>query len=194
MCKCIGGALLTIMSCLTLGLCLAAVVILLIIVETKDIPEATKEARIVLIVVLVITALIFIFAIYASCCGKICARRTLSAIFLIFAVVLLIIAIIMFTYTDRITAEIGKFWEEGEKHNQKVIDKIEESLKCCGYNSDKGCPADTERCKDKIQSEVNKIAYAIGVILVVICILLLICTIIGCSSKCAPREDEPLDP
>ena len=188
MCKCIGGALLTIMSCLTLGVCLIASIVILIVVETQDIPDITKEAEIILIVILVITALVFIFAIYASCCGKICARRILSAIFIILAVILLVIAILIFTLTDKAIDEVGKYWETGENHDQDKIAEIEEALKCCGYDSDAGCAPDTERCKDKLDNQVHKIAYAIAIILIVVVVLLIICAIIGCLNKCAPRE------
>ena len=188
MCKCIGGMLLTLMSCLTLGICLAASIVMLIIVETKDIPDVTKDAEIILIVVLVVVALVFIFAIYASCCGKIVARRILSAIFIILAIGLLVIAILIFTLTDKTLDEVGKYWEEGENHDQEIVDEIESALKCCGYDSDKGCAPNTERCKDKLDSQVHDIAYAIAIILIIVVVLLIISAIIGCLNKCAPRE------
>ena len=192
MCKCIGGTLLSVMSSFIIGLCLVATLIILIIVETSEISTVTKNAEIILIVVLVVTAIVFVFAIYASCCGKIVARRILSAIFIAFAVVLIVMAICIFTLSAKALDTIGEYWEEGAKYDQEIIDTIQDALKCCGYNSTEGCPPDTERCRSKIEKLVDNFADSIGIILIFVAVVLLVCATIGCIEKCAPREDEDI--
>ena len=188
MCKCLGNILLTVMSCLTLGICLAASIIMFVLVKTEKISEVTKSTEIILIVIIVLSAIILLFAIYASCCGRSCSRKVLGAIFIIFALVIVTMGLLMYFLTEKMLNNIYQIWEDGEHSNPEAVREIESALKCCGYNSTEGCAQGAQPCKDLLETEVYTRIYAIEIILFIILVMLIVSAVIACLKRCSGEE------
>lgn len=124
--KCALGACFTLLTIITIGATLA-LFIFAVIVYTK-IKVVSETVFIVVIVGLCVTALLFLFGIYASFCGGNCSKNLLSILYLLFSLVIGGAGVILLIYRTK----LPEYFEEYVKNqdHKEIIDTIENVFKC----------------------------------------------------------------
>ncbi|OHT11930.1 hypothetical protein TRFO_18396 [Tritrichomonas foetus] len=169
---------LMLISLVSIGLISAILVVFTILVAVKKVAEVSKTIYYCLIAATVISCLILIFAIYASCCGGKTAKCILGLIFLVFAIILLLFGVLVLAFRSKILDGIADIWNLTDEEDVKKI--IEEYFDCCGYNSTTpDCPAGKETCGSKVEATFNKYGKIIGAVLIVFAVLLFIAAILS---------------
>lgn len=128
----------TLLTLATVGLTLAMFIYGIIVV--KDMKDLDDRILVAIIIALCVSALLFIFGLYASWKGGKCSRSIVSLLYLVYGIGLIALAILLFVYKDKVkTFVAGKLDTENVDHN---LQEVEKELGCCGLHE-----AGLERCK-----------------------------------------------
>ena len=178
--SCCRGMFLSLLSIITCGVLFVGTVAVVIFEKKKRFDEVSKTVFIVSIVVCVLCGLLLLFAIYASCCGKQCAKGVLGFVFIIFMLILIACAVCIWVLRDRILTWIGNHYEE--KELWKVVPSV---VNCCqdpsGWDT---CQDPTQKpCRSVFDDFLRKFGNVVGACLVVLAVLLLIGAIVACAYK-----------
>ena len=185
-CACIRGLFLTLLSIITCGVLFAFMLIVVIVEKTKKFDQVSKTVFIVSIVICVLTGLLLLFAIYASCCGKRCAKGTLGVVFLVFMLILIAFAACVWGLKKQVMDWIGENYESKELY--LVVPEI---VDCCNTKAGWWSPCMVEKkmlpaCKDKFEDLFAKFGNIVGAIAIILAVLLLVGAII-CFCACSKR-------
>lgn len=195
--KCCSNLCFTILTLLTIGVTLGVFIVCILWCYKYGVTKI-EEANIILIISVIglcVSALIFFFGVYASFCGKKCAKSILAIIYLIYALGLCALAILIFAFKTQTLETFKKFLER--KPDELVI-QLENLLKCCGYDDDYNktwCETEASievkdvRCKPIIESNYKYAQYAAGV-LIGLFILLMVGDVIAFRLICRKENDE----
>jgi hypothetical protein len=140
--------------------------------------------------------IIFLFAIYASCCGKKGARSLLGVFYLIYALALLALGITVISIKRNKLLDWGaRLWSDSNFH--EAAQEIEKSLDCKCWNetlciNSSELPADDNHtCSKKLDDELDKywkpLAYVILAFAAVMLLGMVVAFIYGC------KEEKPND-
>ncbi|OHT11396.1 Tetraspanin family protein [Tritrichomonas foetus] len=186
--KCFKGLFLTLLSTITMGVIAACLIAAVIVCKTQHFEEVSQTFFIVLIVICALACSLFIFSIYASCCGKKCSKITLGILFLVFAAILIAFAVCFLALKDEIMETVGKIWnpleEEYDEEQQKIIQGF---FTCCGWhvricNVEQMLAAD-KTCKEVLDNFYKKYSLIVGIVLIVLAVLLVIGAILAFCTK-----------
>ena len=188
-CACIRGLFLTLLSIITCGVLFAFMLIVVIVEKTKKFDQVSKTVFIVSIVICVLTGLLLLFAIYASCCGKRCAKGTLGVVFLVFMLLLIAFAACVWGLKKQVIEWIGDNYESKQLYLvvPQVVDCCPKETRAEGWEI--GCIVDKETlpgCKSKFEELFGKFGNVVGAIAIVLAVLLLVGAII-CFCACSGR-------
>ncbi|OHT14506.1 hypothetical protein TRFO_43023 [Tritrichomonas foetus] len=184
--KCCKGLFLTLLSVVTMGVIAACLIAAVIVCKTENINKISKTVFIILIVVCVLACLLFVFSLYASCCGKRCAKIVLGILFLVFSVILIIFGICVLALKDKIMDSVAKIWDITDKdYDAENKQNIEDIFKCCGWNIHLCVSQMTaeKTCKVLLDDTFDKYGKIVGIILIVLAVLLIIGAILAFCSK-----------
>ena len=158
--KCCRGLFLSLLSIITCGVLFAAMIAVVIVEKKKRFDEVWRTGFIISIVICVLCGLLLLFAIYASCCGKRCAKSTLGILFLVFMIILIIFAVCIWALRETI-------------------------LKCCNEPTGWDTCSDVSQkaCRSVFSDFFRKFGNIVGAVLVVLAVLLLIGAIVAFSYK-----------
>ena len=202
-CGCFKSLLLLILSCATLGIIFLVTLICLLVMNSRNFSEVSTGVFAGMIVAVIISGLLLIFAIIASTCLKKnrCAMGTLGTLFLVFVLLIVIFVALFWTKRESILNALGKTWEDPDWKPE--AEALEASFKCCGFygppiTSVRECLAQeykAETCYNKLDSFLKKYANIVGIILIIMAILLIIGAIIAfcecCSASASISPDNP---
>ena len=187
--RCCTNTCLTVLTLITLGLTLGFMVFATY--ESSKVRKVNDTVFIILVVVTCITGIVFIFGIYASCCGSRCARGALSVIYLAYALVLLACGVIVIIYRTKFSKFLHDSYDEGKLSNSD-IDNIEKTFKCEfpaeNTTNLKLLESNSESCFTKFDDFCKTYGIIIGVVLIVLFILLFIGVVVACQAACKKQE------
>lgn len=157
-------AALTLVSC---GLFAAGCIILVISEKKNQFDEMSKVVWTVSIVICVFACILFIFTIYASCCGGILARRVLGVIFIIFALLIAAAGICFYTLKSQMIQ-----WIEDHYVGSDLFAVIPNVVDCCeGPNGWFECPYPFQSCKSALEDLFSKYGLTVMIISLVLALL-----------------------
>ncbi|OHT16921.1 Tetraspanin family protein [Tritrichomonas foetus] len=185
--KCCTGMCFMMLTLCTLGVTLAILIFATIIYS--KIRTVNETLFIVIIIALCVTALIFIFGLYASCCGKKCSKGVLSMIYLIYAIALGACGVLILIYKNKLVGMLEDVYNKG-KLSSDDISSIEEFFKCSFENKTELVLLNEtdDGCFNKFEDYVKKYGLIIGIVLLVIFVLLMFGVIMSCRLACK-KED-----
>lgn len=162
-CSCCNRCYLTFLVCITFGIACLASLSLLITFESFD----SAQKRFVVVnphAVFWPLLAIFLLSLYASLCGKSCARSILGTVFIVFAVLtgVVAVAISILTSIGRPETYVEKIWNSDFEGIEKFHELIQENLNCCGLTNSSGCPEDVDICMPKLKWGLELSAQIVG--------------------------------
>ena len=178
--KCCRGLFLSLLSIITCGVLFAAMIAVVIVEKKKRFDEVWRTVFIISIVICVLCGLLLLFAIYASCCGKRCAKSTLGILFLVFMIILIIFAICIWALRETILNWVGKHYTD--KELWKIVPQV---VTCCNEPTGWDTCSDVSQkaCRSVFSDFLRKFGNIVGAVLVVLAVLLLIGAIVAFSYK-----------
>lgn len=117
-----------------MGLTCAGTVSVFVYMKVKNIDVLSDTLHIALICSVVVVCLLFAYAIYASCCGRKCAKFTLGVLFLCYTVVLILIAVLMYMKKDSVLIETAANLWINSAETGDVYAYLEDSFGCKCWN------------------------------------------------------------
>lgn len=154
--------------------------ILVLIVESK-IREISDTIFIICISGICAFTLLLIFAVYASCCGKRCARFLLGVLFILVGLGALCIAILVWVKEEMIMDVVKKGWQE---EYIGVGRWIESKLNCRGWGP-------IGSCHVEVRKFIMMVANYVGGVMLVITILCGIASFVALKYTCDGGEEDP---
>jgi hypothetical protein len=154
------------------------------VIQVKQLYHVSDGFQIGLIVTLVVVCVVFLFAIYASCCGGKAARGLLGTLFLLLSALFIVFAAFVAKYHSEIGTDLEFIWD-GDHEAAK--DGLEKAFNCStfiGTTTSDGKPNCLNRIDDFVEGAWSGILAAA----VVMAALLLIGTIVACCYAC---QSEP---
>jgi hypothetical protein len=134
-------------------------------IRIGEIKGVSKRGQTGVIVSVAVTFLCLVFAIYASCCGKKCARAVLAVCFMFFSLVALSLAIIVWTEQKGILKLIGRLWDD--PGFAPFRDRFESKFGCEGWDEPSNStasdvPPEETSCESVISLFLRRFADVIG--------------------------------
>lgn len=160
---------------------LAVLMIALVIYESKkNFSDISLGIWVVSILVCIISVVILLFAVYASCRGKRKAKIGLGIVFLVYMTILIIFAICILALQQQILDWIGKNYIENELF--KIVPEI---VTCCPeqHGWDSPCQ-ELKSCGQVFEDFLAKFGDVCAAIMIILAILLLIGAIVAFLFKC----------
>lgn len=128
-----------------------------------------------------LSLLLFAFAVYASCCGQVKARLTLSIVFLAFAAAFLAAAVLVWVKQSDILRVVGHGWDA------ELIDAVgrrfEQRFKCTGW-------AGQATCEGVVRGWLDIWSNVIGGASLVACVLACVGAFIAINYACCFDEED----
>jgi hypothetical protein len=171
----------TVLTLATIGIATLGTIAVFIVIQVKKLYHVSDGFQVGLIVTLVVVCLIFLFAIYASCCGGKAARGLLGTLFLLLSVLFIVFAAFVAKYHGEIGTRLKFIWDEAKY--QAAKDSLENAFDCCTFNDTKP-PCDKPNCLDKINQFVEGAWSGLLAAAVIMAALLFIGTIVACCYAC----------
>lgn len=184
--QCCNNACFTIMTILTLGIITAVFSILMYYECHYQMKSVNKTTFYVVLSALIVSALTLIFAIYASCCGKTCAKTTISIIYIIFALAIIGIGIIFLAFQSTIKDGMYKIWNGSL--DQQTVKEFEKLFKC--HTWDSPFEETTHTCKYFTDNKLSKYLMYAGIFTICLGVILLISVIAALSVFCVNGKHE----
>ncbi|OHT08688.1 hypothetical protein TRFO_04750 [Tritrichomonas foetus] len=192
--KCCTGTCFTILTIFTIGLTLG-IFIFATIVYSK-IRTVNDTIFIVIIIALCVTALVFIFGIYSSCCGNKCTKGILTFIYLIYALVLAALGISLLIFKNKLPGYFREAYDSG-KFSKEDIATLEETFNCQFPESENGTSlllndTDTNQtdCFEMFESYVKDYGLWLGIALIILFVILFIGVVLACRLACKKDEES----
>jgi hypothetical protein len=129
------GLLFTVITLATIGLTTGAIVGLYIWATLHHIPAISVDVRIGWIIAIVVSVMFFCFGIYASCCGKRCARCLLGVFFVVYGLGFGALMVLVLADQKGILALLNsadRFWIESDAGDLPI--EIQNDLNCLCWN------------------------------------------------------------
>lgn len=202
-CGCFKSFLLLILSCATLGIIFLVSLVCLLVMNSRNFAEISTGVFAGMIVAVVLSGLLLIFAIVASTCAKKsrCAMGTLGTLFLVFVLLIIIFVSLFWTKRESILNSLAKTWEDPDWKPE--AEALEASFKCCGFDyipilNPRECLLTEYKgttCRKKLDDFLKEYANIVGIILIIMAILLVIGAIIAfCECASASASISPENP
>lgn len=199
---CCNNTCFAILSLLTVGLTFAGVILILVYVLKFKVKEYSQGFYYTSIILVCAGFILLAFAIYASFCGKKCAKTVISIIYILYALFLIGIAIVCFCLSSLIYTSLASIWKNSSETDIESAKTIEKAFKCCTYNISyadiTNCTkehSEYQTCEKAIKDKVN--FPMIGGIVLGLGILLLVATFcalcIACNDKGAEASHSQFD-
>ena len=159
LCNCISATFFSILTIGTIGITAIATTAIFILVKLKKLDVLSHQVYVGLTVALVVVLLIFLFAIYASCCGRRCAKFILFILYLLYAIAFAALGVVILVKKDAVVNEAERFWLEDKYEDTYKI--IEKAFNCecwnatlCGDNESHYTPG--HDCQTVLGNDVHK--------------------------------------
>ncbi|OHT05120.1 hypothetical protein TRFO_27306 [Tritrichomonas foetus] len=183
--KCCSNTCFGILTLLTIGLTLALFIFATFIYA--KIKTANETIFIAIVICLCVSALLFFFGIYASCCGGKCTKAILSIFYIIYAFAIGAAGVLIIVYKSRLTQIFRDAYDQG-KFKQADLDAIAETFNCVFPDTESNLTNSTESCFDKFEKYVTKYGLIVGIALLCLFVLLMAGVVLSCKFLC--RKDE----
>lgn len=190
--RCCTNTCLTFFTLFTLGATLGFLIFSTYIVS--KVRKVNDTIFIILVVATCITGIVFIFGIYASCCGNRCARGALSVIYLAYALAILACGIIVLIYRNKFANYLRDNYYD-EKLTDSDKDYIEKTFDCTfperpvpNATNATLLENSTASCFDKFDDFCKKFGIIIGVVLIFLFVVIFIGVVFACNAACKKRE------
>ena len=131
-CGCISATVFSILTISTIGVTFAATLAVFLLIKLKSLDVVSREVYIGSIIALVVVALVFLFAIYASCCGGRCAKFILFILYIAYAVAFAALGVFILVKRDAFIDELNRFWVDPKL--QETAEIIEKAFHCACWN------------------------------------------------------------
>jgi hypothetical protein len=179
---CCAGTVFTFLTLTTIGIATLGTIALFAVIEVKKLYNVSEGFHIGVIIALVVVCLIFLFAIYASCCGGKAARGILGTLFLIIAVPFVVFAAFLAKDHDKIPDDLKFLWVPDQEKYKDARTAMEKAFDCQGFDTSTDPPKPA--CREKIKEFVDGAWKAVVAVAIVMAALLLLGTIIACCYAC----------
>jgi hypothetical protein len=185
---CCAGTVFTFLTLTTIGIATLGTISLFTVIEVKKLYQVSEGFHIGVIIALVVVCLIFLFAIYASCCGGKAARGILGTLFLIIAVPFVVFAAFLAKDHDKIPDDLKFLWEPYKAKYDDARAAMEKAFHCHGFSvsTDRTKPP----CREKIGEFIDDAWEAVVAVAIVMAVLLLFGTIVACCYACRSEPAE----
>ncbi|KAK8860420.1 Leukocyte surface antigen cd53 [Tritrichomonas musculus] len=183
--KCASGTCFTLLTLLTIGLTLALFIFATIVYA--KIKTASESIFIGLIVCLCISFLLFVFGIYASCCGNNCVKGILSILYIVYALGIGAAGVVLLIYRQKLPDYFSDAYHKGSLSNS-TIDTIQETFNC-HFPPKATVLEDQEDCLEKFKDYVHRYGLICGIALLALFIFLLLGVCLAIRIICKKDED-----
>jgi hypothetical protein len=126
---CCAGTLFVVLTLVTIGVATAGTIAFFAVIEAKKLHHVSKGFQIGLIIVLVVVCLIFIFSLYASCCGQKVARGILGVLFILLALVFIAFAVLVGKYHTNFGNRMEFMWKKPDQYKD-AIKSFKDTFNC----------------------------------------------------------------
>ena len=103
-----------------------------------------------------VSLLVFVFAVYASCCGKVKAHVVLSIVFLVFAGVFVAVAVLVWVRQSDVLRLVGHAWDP--EFFGAVGSRFEQRFGCKGWSGRDTCEGVVRRWLDVWANVIGGVA------------------------------------
>jgi hypothetical protein len=135
--SCSAGALFTLLTVCSVGLTTGAVVALYVWLTINHVQNISSGVNIGFIVAIVVSVAFLCFAVYASCCGRRCARGLLGLCFLLYTAAFgaLALGVALDDRDARWVIDHGRRFWDSKADFPHVAENIEAAFGCCGWDT-----------------------------------------------------------
>jgi hypothetical protein len=197
-----GNACYTILSILTMSASLAFTLIGLIFLGKLTLQNVAPGVLMYLVVVFWVTAILFVYSIYASIWGDKRLQAILSVLFVFFGIFLFINAALLFGWKSLMKKSLGDLWADPDSVG--VAGAIQKYLSCRCWDSSNdsaviinppGCHREEgERYCNVVWDDFYKMwATFLGVGLITIGVVLVLGPVVLMRVRLAPRDEREVD-
>lgn len=152
---------------------------------TKKI-DVSKSISNGVIIALIVSIVVFIFAAIASFTSYRCLRGTLGLIFILYALFVLVMAIVLLAFKGKMLNLVGDAFET---NNSDVIDSIEKGFDCKGWNRTVGVK---DNCYYKVSDFWDKKGKVIAYVLIVVFVILALGVVLSFIFACHKNTEDEL--
>lgn len=179
--------LFTLLTLLTIGVSCAVFIAMIYYFDKIHMKSVAEDLMVGVIIGLCLSILLFIYGLYASCCGNRCHKCLLSVFYLIFTITLGAVGVALLAAKSKVKEGLAKLWQDNEK---SVTDALEEGFKCKSWN-DASIPKE-QRCETVITEFYEKYGNIGGGVLIALFVVLMGGTIIAFRFVCKrePKSDK----
>ena len=139
-----------IISVVTIGI--ITILLLFVLIEFQDLyVDDLKNYRTYLIIATVVSILLLVCCVVFSFINAKWAKNIVSIILMVYDLIILILAIIVFVFGSKLEGVIGEaeFWNSNH-------DTFEEFFKCCGWNeTNVNCTCEGESCNTPCKQQIH---------------------------------------
>ena len=170
----------TFLTFITLGMVSVSLLVAIIAICTLQPTEFDTTILTWVIVAFCVSLVVLSYSIFAQLSLWRFSKFVLAAIYAIFDIFLLFCGIAIFILRSKVVANIGKLWSSPDSSHSSIVEKIEESLKCCGFDdNNKNCDTAVQNCKEALETVINSYGNAIGGVVIGLCVLLAVGVVVS---------------
>lgn len=173
----------TILTLVTVG---TTVVLFSFAVHYSKKLEVSKGLTNGVIIALVVSIVVFLFAIIASFAAKRCLRGTLGIIYIVYAIFVLGMAIVLLAFKSKILTLIGDAFKN---ENKDITKSIKEGFNCL-YWMNISLINDPNNCYDKVSDFWNKKGKVVAYILIAVFVILVAGIVLSFVYACCCKNKE----
>jgi hypothetical protein len=147
---------------------------------------------------LVVSLLLFIFALYASCHRRLALRVSVIILFLLFDAGIIGLGAYALFLRSSVLPWLSDLWDKADPTEAefRYIDALEKGFDCCGwetYRPECNTPDDVSLCEPTISRIYKRYFTPAAAALLSFGVVLLIATIIACRVLCTSKPDNDRD-
>ena len=193
-CECLTATVFAVLSVLTTGLTAALTIGAFVLIKVKKIDILSDALHIGMILGVVAVTLAFLFSIWASCCGKRCAKGALGLIFVVFAAAFTALGIAMLLQRGSIKERASTFWQKPEA-TAHVYEVLEDAFKCSCFNeavhpSEETCDPEKPTCEAAIGDALDKYGVIVAGCALGVSALMLVGAGLAFSIACCKKDES----
>jgi hypothetical protein len=191
-------ALLVVLGLLSIGCVMASLAALVAMFIKYGLVRVAVALFVFILIGLVVSLLLFIFALYASCHRRLALRVSVIIVFLLFAAGTIGLGVYALFLTSSVLAWLSDLWDKADPTEAELrdIDALENAFDCCGwatYRPECNTSDDVSLCERTISRIYHGFVIPAATLLLVFGGVLLVATFIACRDLCISKPDNDRD-
>jgi hypothetical protein len=193
--RCTRGTFFTALTLVTIGALPALFVLALVVLVEFRLLALSATIRTSVIVGLVASTLLFIFALCVSWSQRPLLYRILTVIILLIPSGIVALAVWALASKEAMLGVISSLWDSQAEDKRVLMEALEDSFHCCGWTSLRpNCTAGEATCGERIGSSFRSYADGVAGGVLAFALVLFAGAVVACwMSGKAPEESEDLE-